>query len=321
MTDDKRVLEALRSGRPVIAASHVNPDGDSVGSALALTRWLRDEGLNAAAVFADGVPPQYRFLPEAERALSEFPADPSGKVAVVLDTPDPARTGAPSGYFAHATLVINVDHHPSNTGFGDVRLVDVGASSTALLIHELIAHEETEATPDVAALLYTGVFTDTGGFRFGNTDARTLAAAAELVRLGADAPEIARRVYGEQPVESLRLLGLVLSSVESALDGRVSFMTLTDEMRRQSGASADEIEGLASYGHLLEGVKVSILLREQGDRVRASLRSSGEADVNAIARTLGGGGHSAASGVLLDGPIERARERLLEAVEASLPRE
>ncbi|MFH1502906.1 MAG: DHH family phosphoesterase [Candidatus Eisenbacteria bacterium] len=321
MRELEKTLRALEEDAPVLIASHVNPDGDSVGSSLGLATWLRGRGRDASAVFAGGLTAEYGFLPKTAAVLPSFPEDTTGMTAVIVDTPDPSRTGAPAGLFDGARSLVNIDHHPSNTMFGDVALVDVDASSTSLIVHELIEASGHAAGGDVATFLYVGVLTDTGGFRFGNTDARTFDGAAALVRAGADAAEAARHVYGEQPVGSLRLLGMVLSSAESELGGRVAVMTLTDEMRERSGAAGDEIEGLASYGHLLEGVEVSLLLREQDGKVRVSFRSSGRADVNAIAGRVGGGGHKAAAGALMEGPLEGARARLIEIVAEALERE
>lgn len=321
MESMERALAALDEQTPVLVASHVNPDGDSVGASLGLSNWLRGRGRSVETVFLGGLPQEYWFLPGRDGISSSFREIASGETVVIVDTPDPSRTGAPAGHFDRARLLVNIDHHPSNTMFGGIQLVDVEASSAALLVHELIEAAGEHPSPDVATLLYAGVLTDTGGFRFGNTDARTFDAAAGLVRCGADAPEIARHVYGEQPVSNLRLLGLVLASVESVLGGRVAIMTLTDEMRRKAGATGEEVEGLASYGHLLENVDVSLLLREQDGKVRVSLRSSGGADVNAIAGEVGGGGHSAAAGALLDGPLDRAREELMSVVAEALGRE
>ncbi len=314
----ERVLELLGTSASILVASHVNPDGDSVGASLGLSRWLRSGGHDVMTVFLGGVPSQFSFLPDVTAVVAEFPPSPEERTVVVVDTPSPDRTGAPASFFDSARAVINIDHHPSNTGFGDAALVDTKASSASLLVHELIGSSGASVDARVATLLYAGVLTDTGGFRFSNTDARTFDAAARLVRLGADAPAVARHIYGEQPPERLRLLGMVLASLESELDGRLAVMTLTDEMRARAGATGENIEGLASYGHLLEGVEVSMLLREQCGRVRVSLRSSGDADVNEIAARLGGGGHRAAAGVLMDGPFDRARQLLVEAVRDAL---
>ena len=145
-------------------------------------------------------------------------------------------------------------------------------------------------------------------------DARTLRAAADLVVLGASPAGLANAVYGEQPLGRLRLLGMVLSTTETELDGQVAVSMLTERMKGDTGSTGEDIEGMASFGRLVRGVEVALLLREENGHIRASLRSKGAVDVNAVARRLGGGGHKAASGVLLDGPIDSARERLLEAV-------
>ncbi len=318
MTTQEKILAALESEPRFFITFHLKPDGDALGTALGLASWLRERGSSVCVVSPDGVPEPYRALPGSESVETTFPADTSDRAAVVLDTPEPGRTGAPADCLRNAKLVINIDHHPGNSMFGDLNLVDPRASSVALLVHEVIAASTSPPSAEVASLLYIGVLTDTGAFRFGNTDGRTFDAAAALVRLGADPAALARGIYGEQPIGRLRLFGLVLASVERALDGRVSLMYVTDEMRKGTGASGDDIEGLASYGRLLEGVEVALLLREQDGSVRASLRSSGPVDVNKIARQLGGGGHSAASGVVLDGPLDRARAAILAAVEESL---
>jgi len=300
-----------------VLAAHRKPDGDALGSMLALARWIEGRGGRATVVCPDGVPDPYGFLPGAELVAREFPADPSGAGLVVLDTPLMARTGAPAEIFEQTSPVINIDHHPGNEEFGDANLVDTSASSAALLVYEIL-EPLGGLTAEIASLLYAGVFTDTGGFRFGNTDARTLGTAAKLVDLGADPALTARMIYGEQPLGQLRLLGLVLASAETILDGRVAVLTMTDAMRRETGSTGDEIEGLASYGRLVEGSQVAALLRELNGAVRVSLRSAGPVDVNAVAASLGGGGHRAAAGVVMDGSLAEVRERLAEAVAAFL---
>ncbi|MBD3349759.1 MAG: hypothetical protein GF400_11275 [Candidatus Eisenbacteria bacterium] len=314
------VLGALGGCARYVVTAHVRPDGDSLGSALATARWLRSGGRETLVVMRDGVPEQFAFLPDAGLISRQYPGDPSEWAVVVLDTPDPGRTGAPEGYLEAARTVINVDHHPGNAHYGDANLVDTCASSASLLVYELMSEAGHAPDGETATLLYAGVLTDTGGFRFGNTDARTFRTAARLVEAGAEAPWVAKHVYGEQPTGRLRLLGLVLASLESELGGRLAIMTLTDRMREEAGVSGENIEGLASYGHLLRDVEVSALLREEGERVRVSLRSSGEADVNEIAGMMGGGGHRAAAGAALPGPMAEARERLIAAVASSLER-
>lgn len=312
------ITECLLAGRPVVIASHRRPDGDALGSSLGLLDWLEARGVRAVVVGADGVPEPYGFLQRAGEVRDEVPADISDFTLAVLDTPSPARAAVPAHVFRRASCVIDVDHHPDNALFGDINLVDVSASSVALLIYELIRSAGGTPRPSGAEALYTGVMTDTGCFRFGNTDARTLEAAAALVRLGAGPAALANSVYGEQPVGRLHLLGKVLESIEIAAGGRVAVSALTREMKEQTGCTGDEIEGVASFGRLVRGVEVAVLLREENGRVRASLRSRGGVDVGAVARSLGGGGHSSAAGVVLAGSLEDARSTVLGAVERSL---
>ena len=313
------ILAALGGEGPFVITSHRRPDGDSLGSTLALVVWLRERGAAVTGVSVDGVPSPYAFLPSADDIVREPPGDLERCVVVVLDTPSLGRVGDDAERLQTARLLINVDHHPGNDEFGDLNLVDTGASSTALMIHELLTDLDVHVSADVASLLYVGLLTDTGGFRFGNTDARTLATASALAGAGADAAVLAGGVYGEQPVGNIRLLGLVLSSIETAVGGRVALVCLTDEMRKASGVTGESIEGLPSYARLVSGVEVALLFREEGERIRVSLRSKGRADVNAIARELGGGGHAAAAGVVLEGTLEEAKARVLTTVQGFLP--
>ena len=209
-TARRRILRALEGPGPVLITGHVKPDGDFLGSALGLAGWLESGGRSAVVVSTDGVPSPYGFLPGADRVVKEFTVDAAGRTAVVLDTPSLARTGAPAGYFERAERLINIDHHPDNEDFGDPVLVDPTASSVALLVSEILAPSARPMDAAAATALYTGILTDTGGFRFTNTDSRTLRAAAELAALGARPSETARAVYGSLAPEELKLLGFVL---------------------------------------------------------------------------------------------------------------
>lgn len=317
-TDRTSILKALTSSGPFLVTSHEHPDGDSIGAMLALHRWFIRRGLESLAVSADGIPEPYGFLPSADSVVLEVPDDADRFIAVVVDTPDASRLSCGVDALAGVRELVNIDHHHDNPRFGTLNLVDATASSAALIVFELLLEASAAIDPAMASLLYVGILADTGGFRFGNTDARTLAAASRLAGLGADPAALAHRVYGEQPVESIRLLGRVLESAEVVLRGRVAVLYLTESMRRETGAADDDIEGLASYGRLIRGVEIALLLREEGPSVRVNLRSKGRIDVSAIAKELGGGGHEAASGVILDGPVSSVRETLLSAIAAHL---
>jgi phosphoesterase RecJ-like protein len=315
-----KAAEVLRSPGSFLIASHRRPDGDAIGSMLALADWLESRGSRSVCLLSDGVPEPYTFLPRADRVVQRVPSDLAADAALVVDTPDPGRLSARGGTLSTTGIIINIDHHPDNTLFGDINLVDVSASSAALLVYELL-EPLGGISAEAAGSLYVGAMTDTGCFRFGNTDARTLSACAGLAELGARPAELARSVYGEQPPGRLRLLGLILSCVEVSADGRVALLTLNDEMRRAAGDSGEAIESIASYGRLIRGVQVAVLLREEPGGIRASLRSAGDVDVNEVARRLGGGGHRAASGAMLDAvSMESARRRVLAAVSETMER-
>ncbi|MFH1866143.1 MAG: bifunctional oligoribonuclease/PAP phosphatase NrnA [Candidatus Eisenbacteria bacterium] len=316
----KRTLLTLEGPGPFVLTFHRRPDGDALGSAIGLRLWLEGRGKRADVVNADGVTDPFGFLPTAERVLVEAPSDIEDYTVLVLDTPSASRAAIAGAFIDGAAAVVNIDHHPDNVIFGDINVVDPTASSVALMLYELLS-ASGELTSEIASALYVGVMTDTGGFRFGNTDARTLRAAAELVDLGASPAGLANAVYGEQPLGRLRLLGMVLSATVTELDGKVAVSVLTERMKRETGSTGEDIEGMASFGRLVGGVEVALLLREEDGLIRASLRSKGAVDVNAVAGRLGGGGHRSAAGAVLDGPLESARRVLLDAVRETMTEE
>jgi phosphoesterase RecJ-like protein len=302
----------------VLVVSHKRPDGDAIGSGLALTRWAAGLGPRVRMLLEDGVPPNYMFIRMAREVLTEPPADLERTTLVVIDTTALSRVGECATALGRCPAVINIDHHPDNSFFGDVNIVDPTASAAALLIQELIELDGGAPDLETASLLYVGLLADTGAFRHSNVDARTMSAAARLVEAGADPHGLARNVFAEQPLAQVRLLGLMLSSMELHLDGRLALSTITDVMRAEAGACMESMEGLPGYGRLIEGVRVSALIREIPGGSRVSLRSNGDVDVRAVASRLGGGGHHAAAGVVLDVPVEEARRLVIVALEGSM---
>jgi phosphoesterase RecJ-like protein len=309
-----KIQKTLTSDGPFLVVSHRRPDGDAIGTSLALAAWLRGQGKEVAVWMPDPVPANYRFIRAVQHIVASLPPDLSDTVVVFVDSPGIDRAGDASALLGKARMIINIDHHTGNTRFGDLNLVDTSAAAAALILLELMEEAGIDPDPEVASLLYVGLLADTGGFRHGNTDARVLAAAGRLVERGADPAELSRNVFGEVAAGQIHLLGLVLSSLELELDGRVSLMFLTDEMRTRAGVSEETLEGLPTYGRMIRGVAVAVLLREEPGATRVNLRSKGVVDVNAIAATLGGGGHASASGATVDAPIDVARRIVLSAI-------
>ncbi|HET9887525.1 MAG TPA: bifunctional oligoribonuclease/PAP phosphatase NrnA [bacterium] len=307
--------EFLRATRRVKIVTHVEPDGDALGSALGLAWILEAAGKEARVHLPVRLPRMYEYLPGGKfLVIGETIAESFDRVTVV-DCTSPERLGSIAKTALVGAAVLNIDHHADNTRFGDVAHVDPGAAATAILIAEICREAGFKIGPEAAECLYTGILTDTGRFTFGNTDERALRAAADMIGAGADPGKIASRVYEHRPVSTLRLLGKALATLDLREDGRVACMHVTHEMIAETGALPEETEGFAAYARSLQGVQVGIFLREAEDgSIKASFRSTGGVPVDGIASQFAGGGHPAAAGARLPGPLATAKERILRAV-------
>jgi phosphoesterase RecJ-like protein len=307
--------EFLRAATSVGIVSHVDPDGDSLGSSLGLAWILDAAGKRARVHLPAKVPRQYAFLP-GERFIhvGEEPGPDHEQVAV-LDCTSPSRLG-PLEKIVHAGApVLNIDHHADNTHFGDALRVDPSAAATAILIWEIAQGAGLAIPKEAAECLYTGILTDTGRFTFANTDERALRTSADLIRAGAEAGKIANHVYEQRPESAVRLLGEALETLELREDGRVACLHVTQEMLAATGALPEETEGFAAYARSIAGVQVGIFLRETEDgSVKVSFRSMGGVPIDGVANQFGGGGHPVAAGARVPGPLQTAKERILRAV-------
>lgn len=305
-------VSALTSAGAVAVCAHVDPDGDAIGSVLAATLALRSIGVAAVPTLADdaSVPLTYAFLPGSD--LFARAADiPAPDVFLALDTPTPARLGAARSLADEARLVVVVDHHPDNRHFGDVELFDPRAAATGQIVWRLLRKLGADRTPDIATCLYVALMTDTGRFSYGNTDSRALRDAANMVIAGADPYAAYDATYERRSPGSLRLLGLALSRVTVANGGRVAYSWVGEDDLAATGTSMPETENLVDAVRQLGGVDAVFLAKVVGPHVRVSLRSKSGADVGAVARALGGGGHAAAAGATIDGDLETAVAALL----------
>ena len=310
----------LLRGRRFAIVSHLDPDGDAVGSALGLAWILRATGREAFVAMPGGVPRLYAFLAGSEEVAARADQLPARFDAVVaVDATSPPRLAELESVLARGEVVLNVDHHGDNTRFGHVAWVDRSAAASALLLYELARDAGLPIGADAAACLYTGILTDTGRFTFANTDARALAAAAELVERGAAADDIAHRIYELRSAASTRLLSRALSTLDLRDDGRVACVHVTPAMLAETGATPEDTEGFSNWARSIEGVSVGLFLRDTGNgAVRVSFRSNGGVAVDAIAGRFGGGGHPGASGARVPGPLAEAKERVLRVVSEAL---
>ncbi|MCC6485409.1 MAG: bifunctional oligoribonuclease/PAP phosphatase NrnA [Armatimonadetes bacterium] len=296
----------------IILLMHWNPDGDALGSGLGLALALREMGKDAHIVSSQEMPKIYEFL-EPQRVVEGSSPWTNPDLVILLDCDRPERAGdmEPLASAAQKTLVI--DHHPATSDFGSFRLTDVSAAATAEVIFHLLKFRKAPLTYSIAEALLTGLVTDTGGFRFRNTRAQTLEAAADLTRVGPSVAEIVEAVYDTRSMSSLKLMARALESLQQSPRGSVAWATLSHNDFIETHAIPEDTEGFVNLIHTLKGAQIAAILREeQPGRVRVSFRSKGEAVVNGAAEALGGGGHARASACILETSLQEAEERVLE---------
>jgi phosphoesterase RecJ-like protein len=316
-TDLKAIGDALRQHDRFLVMTHENPDGDALGSLLAVTLALRQLGKDAV-MYLPGrtpLPSEYGFMPLAD-LVREPPDDAPERVLFAVDCAKEERIGDDAAR-SRAPLTLNVDHHHDNTRFGDVNLIVADASSTGEVLRDVFAEVGVELTPDLAEPLYIALVTDTGRFQYANTTPKSLRLAAELVDAGADIHQVFQQVYESLEFAKLKLLARALDRAEVLEGGRVVVSHLLRTDFGEVGASEPYSEGIIDYLRAVEGAELAALIREQLNQdaaaYKGSLRSSiDELDVSAIARRFGGGGHRQAAGFSTDLPLEEIVEQIRE---------
>ena len=289
----------LKAAARFLLTTHENPDGDALGSMLALRGVLEQLGKDVVMFLGAKefpLPVEYRFLP-LEEVFHEAPADVVDRVLVFLDCGNIERM--PVEFLKReGANVLNIDHHHDNTRFGTVNLVDVEASSTAEIVFDLAPHLGVVITPAIASALYVGLVTDTGRFMYENTDARAHRMAATLIEAGVDVNDTYRRLYERVPLEKLKLVARALDKVERFDESRFAVTYLSAQDYEETGASEVLTEGIIDHIRSLEGTAVAAVIRDrEGGARKVSLRSTdGAVDVSAIAGRYGGGGHPRAAG-------------------------
>jgi phosphoesterase RecJ-like protein len=304
------ILRLIDASHNVLAVSHKDADGDTLGSALAMCDILRAKGKNAAMRVPLPVPELYSFLPGYEIINQEEGNPPD--LILVMDASNLDRLSDTLGP-ADGTPIINIDHHVSNTMFGVVNLVVPEASSTAEVTFNLFREWGVEISPAAATNLYCGVLTDTGSFRHENTTYTALSIAAELVALGADPANIAMRVYKNKKLSSIKLQALVMATVGFDCDDRLVHAYVSQALLEKSGALMEEADGIIDTLNSVDGLELALFFKEiEPNRLtKVSMRSRGPANANLLASKFGGGGHERAAGAELDMPLAEAMESVL----------
>lgn len=321
MTPLERAIDELKRADKILLTSHRGPDGDAVGSMLSLGALLKDQGKKVTLYTPDLVPRNLKWLPHARSFVRKLPKDARFDITVIVDTGNVKLLGEKFPGPEITGTVVVFDHHAAHQPFGDVFVSDPEAASVGVMVARLARALDWPITKDVAQGIFVSLVADTGSFRYSNSNAEAFRLAADLVEAGQVDPwAISERMHEQVPVSRYRLLAAALGTLELAVDGKLAFITITDEMVKAAKASWEDSEGVVNYARAIAGVECGILLTPaKGGGARVSLRSKGRAiHAGEVCAAFGGGGHAGAAGCKLEGDIEAARATVEKALVAAL---
>lgn len=323
LTPLSQIADALRNAQSIAIAAHVRPDGDAVGSVMGLALSLRAMGKTVYALLEDGVPLNLSFLPEVATILTPPYADFEIDIAVALDTATHERVGQHTKEaLAQAPLLIDIDHHPSNPGYGHLNHVDGAQPAVGQIVYELLKTGGFPITDAVMQHLFTAISTDTGSFQYSSTTARTHEIAGEMLRAGLDTARLSQLIYQTYPARRLELMRAMLNEMAFRADGRIASWQFTQALMDQVKVQPGDTEGLIDILRMIDSVVSAVIFEEMPDgKIRVSARSKDQRlDVSAVCAQFGGGGHRMASGARMRGPIQEAAETFLTALEHEVRR-
>ncbi len=321
-TSCAEIAARLRAAETFAVISHYRPDGDAIGSSLAVGLALQAMGKKVRVLNEDTVPETLKFLPGS--GMVEQPGDEKivCDVIIAVDCATRERLGAKCLAVLDSPLWINIDHHRSNEDYGDLRFIDSDAPATGEILFNLLHETGLPLTQDIGANIYVAISTDTGSFQYQGTTARTYEIGAALIRLGVDVPSLARDTYENFPRRRIELLRGLLNTMEITSGGRVASWALTDGLAKSTGMMPEDAEGLIDTMRSIQGVIVAAAFEElpgPEGKVRLSLRSKDpQVDVGKVCAVFGGGGHAMAAGARLRGPLFEAKIRVLQAIDEAL---
>lgn len=316
----QKLINAIRQNDNFAVISHFRPDGDAIGSTLAMGMLLQALGKNVQLWNVDPVPLRYAFLPGAQSILPLPPAlPPDVQTLICVDTGDLKRLGdGAAEIFNKAQFTINIDHHHTNSRYAQLNLVVGEAAACGCIIFNLIRAAGVELTCPMAMALYAAISTDTGSFQYSSTTPEVMRMAADLIEAGVDVGDINRRIYQEIPATSFITQREVLNNMVVEEDGKIAHYSMPAGKKTELGVGMEDCKDLVDIIRVMQGVKVAAIFEDLEDgRIRVSLRSKDPAvDVSAIADMHGGGGHFMASGIRMRGPLNDAREKVLNSIRA-----
>lgn len=312
------LLHEVSQAERIVIGTHVNPDGDALGSALALAMAIEQLGKTAEVLCLHEAPKYLQFLPQVGRIQRTTDTKPDLAIVVDLEALDRLGT-AIRPIFESADRLLVIDHHEPHETPGDVRIVSVKSPATAVILADLFRDSEITVTPEMATCLMVGLVTDTGSFRFNNTTPHALHVAGELLEQGASLQQVASNVYMTRSLESVKLFGIALANMRLENDNQIAWTAITAQAFAETGAIESDTEGFVNELLAIETVKIAAVLRcAPTGKIKISLRSRGDIDVTTVARQFNGGGHKNAAGASEDGDIHEIAGRLVEAMKVCL---
>ncbi|MGV8144939.1 MAG: DHH family phosphoesterase [Alkaliphilus sp.] len=315
-----KLLELIKKSKKIAIIAHVNPDGDSISSILALGLALKKTKKQIEIILNDTLPGKLSFLPGKEFLAPFNPKEHARfDICFVLDCGSKSRVKNGEELFAISNTIINIDHHVSNDYFGDINIVDVEASSTSEIVYNILEKElNIKIDEDIATCLHTGLMSDTGNFTYANATSKTYYIASKLLECGVDIENISYHLHQNKSLNSVKLLGNVLESIEFYLDNRLAIISFSDKQFLKYNATYLDSDGMINYARDIKGVEVAITLYEfEKNKIKISARSKKHFDVNSLANQFNGGGHVKAAGAVIAGSMEEVKEKLKKAVKRS----
>ena len=315
MRDPEGVADALRAADSICICGHVNPDGDTIGSMLAMRLALQSMGKRVRVFLQDKVPDNLMFLPGAEEI--RYPRENGEEYDLFLsvDVSDVRRLGDCAALRACCARTAQIDHHGTNSGFAGINSVDGNASATCTMIREQLRILNVPLTREIAECLYIGISTDTGNFSFDCTDPEAFRVMGDLMETGFPLAELSMKMFRERDKPQLRLLGRAIGNMSFVSQGRIAVMTLTKQDFDDCGAMSEHADTLVNFGLETVGTQMAVLARESDDgRIKFSLRARAPLTVDDVAASLGGGGHARAAGISMEGNLEAATRQVVQAM-------
>jgi phosphoesterase RecJ-like protein len=312
----QQIADAIRARRRFVLSSHSRPDGDSIGSQLAMAYALRALDKTATVVNADPAPAPLTAFPGVLDIRIASQVEGDFDAAIIMECGDLGRTGV-SGL--DRFFVVNIDHHPGNAGYGRINWFDAGAAACGEMVFDLIRALGVPLSPEMATHIYLAILTDTGSFHYSSISPRTFEVCRECLEAGVDPVLVARNVYDSNNMGRLKLFGAVLSAMQIDATGRIAIVYLDHEMARAAGGTYEDTEGLINLPLTVKEIQAVVFFKQdEGEQYRVSMRSKGEIDIGAVAKSFGGGGHKNAAGCTVSGAIDALQKRFVEKIEEAI---